>query len=305
MFGSSKKTETFKYEVEVNTLIREATAGLNQRVLALEITNQQLIQHNQRLEYELQTLKQTLYTDIQRLEKRITDFTDLWHPIMMENINRIKGELEETIRQADREDIQKVSLDLENKLTKLLDERDNEKLLRKLVGLPEYMGSSVRLSKLVEKVNEYYSSGAAAAGGNNFSFKFNVPYSNGITILDDNDNIIIEGSIKGMNSGKFSCIEYVVSDGFNTMYNYFKEHWNLPDNQNLDNSLNSLFDNNVNGLGGYYERSCVRVPIINGGGISSRYCPLDMVLKPENRKKLINWIKNGKNEHANIGAMLE
>lgn len=119
MFGSSKKSETFKYEVEVNSLIREATAGLNQRVLALEITNQQLIQHNQKLEFELQTLKQTLYTDVQRLEKRITDFTDLWHPIMSENMNRIKAELEETIIKAEREDIQKVSFELENKLTNI------------------------------------------------------------------------------------------------------------------------------------------------------------------------------------------
>lgn len=302
MFGSSKKSETFKYEVEVNSLIREATAALNQRVLALEITNQQLIQHNQKLEFELQTLKQTLYTDVQRLEKRITDFTDLWHPIMSENMNRIKAELEETIRQAERKDIKKVSFDLENKLTKLLDERDNEKLLRKLVGFPEYMGSSVRLSKLVEKVNEYYSSGAAAASGNSFNFKFNVPYSNGITILNDNDNIIIEGSVKGMNSGNWSCVEYVVSDGFNTMYNYFKEHCK-PGQQDLDNWLSCLFDNCYTWIG--TERNGIPLPLLDRGSTTTRYFRIDRVLNPNNRKKIINWIKNGKNEHANIVAMLE
>lgn len=121
MFG---KKETFKYEVEVNALIREATNNINQRVLALELQNNQLIIQNQKLEYELNTLRHTIYTDVQRLEKRITDFTDLWHPIMTENMNRIKAELETTIKQAEREDIQKISFELENKLTKIVEDKE-------------------------------------------------------------------------------------------------------------------------------------------------------------------------------------
>ena len=75
MFG--KKNE-FKYEYEVRQLIKEAITPLNQRLLALEITNQQLIQNNQKLEYELTSLRNTVHTDIQRIEKRIIDFADYY-----------------------------------------------------------------------------------------------------------------------------------------------------------------------------------------------------------------------------------
>ena len=239
MFG---KKDGFKYEVEVKALIREATEGLNQRIFALEMQNNQLIQRSQALEGEIYQLKNGLCNDLARLEKRITDFTDVWHPMMTANINRIKADLEKTIMEAEREDIKKVQEDFESKMVKILDERDNEKLLRNLVGLPEYMGSSVKLSKLVEKINEYYSSGAAAANRNNFSFKFNVPYSNGINILDDNNNIIIEGSVKGMNYDGWSCVEYVVSDGFNTMYNYFNNFNNVVKCHIIYCSLSGISD---------------------------------------------------------------
>jgi len=96
------KSNSFKYESEVNLLIREATMPLNQRITMLELANQQLIQQNQKLEYDLANLHNNLYSNVQRLEKRITDFTDLWHPIMTENINRIKAELEETIKQSEK-----------------------------------------------------------------------------------------------------------------------------------------------------------------------------------------------------------
>ena len=296
MFG---KKDGFKYEVEVKALIREATEGLNQRIFALEMQNNQLIQRSQALEGEIYQLKNGLCNDLARLEKRITDFTDVWHPMMTANINRIKADLEKTIMEAEREDIKKVQEDFESKMVKILDERDNEKLLRNLVGLPEYMGSSVKLSKLVEKINEYYSSGAAAANGNNFSFKFNVPYSNGINILDDNNNIIIEGSVKGMNYDGWSCVEYVVSDGFNTMYNYFKEHCE-PNQPDKNNWLNSL-------IYGYPGSNTINLLVSNGGYIHmttpSYSYTLDKILKPNNRKKIIEWLKNGKLSH--IGTMLE
>ena len=161
MFG---KKETFKYEVEVNALIREATNNINQRVLALELQNNQLIIQNQKLEYDLNTLRHTIYTDVQRLEKRITDFTDLWHPIMTENMNRIKTELETTIKQAEREDIQKISFDLENKLTKIVE--DNGLMNNVLVGyynqLPIFINKNCNVSDLIKCLkqdrNDYQSS---------------------------------------------------------------------------------------------------------------------------------------------------
>ena len=203
MFGSSKKSETFKYDVEVNSLIREATAGLNQRVLALEITNQQLIHNNQRLEFELQTLRQTLYTDVQRLEKRITDFTDVWHPIMMENINRIKGELEETIRQADREDIQKVQKNLESKMVKIIEENVDEHIL-----IGHRLESNKTIPILISKncdwnklQSEYINNGQHRNGWYLYFNKlskltnmkyFDILYFNGLSIVDNKDNIIFQ-----------------------------------------------------------------------------------------------------------------
>jgi hypothetical protein len=124
MFG---KKDGFKYEVEVKALIREATEGLNHRVSVLETQNQQLIQ-------ELNQLKNGLCNDFQRLEKRITDFTDVWHPFMIQNINRIKEDLEKTIIEAEREDIKKVHVDLESKLKQISEERSIGLMDNILVG---------------------------------------------------------------------------------------------------------------------------------------------------------------------------
>ena len=109
------KKEGFKYEIEVKALIREATEGLNHRISVLETQNQQLIQ-------ELSQLKNGLCNDFQRLERRITDFTDVWHPFMIQNINRIKEDLEKTIIETEREDIKKVQADLESKLKQISEE---------------------------------------------------------------------------------------------------------------------------------------------------------------------------------------
>lgn len=118
MFGSSKK-DGFKYESEVKALIREAT---DQRFFALETHNQQLIQRSISLETEIVQLKNFIVNDLQRLEKRITDFTDVWHPFMIQNINRIKDELVTTIVETERQNIQKIHADLETKLVKIADQ---------------------------------------------------------------------------------------------------------------------------------------------------------------------------------------
>lgn len=114
MFGSSKK-DGFKYESEVKALIREA---IDQRFFALETHNQQLLERSISLETEIVQLKNFLVNDLQRLEKRITDFTDVWHPFMIQNINRIKDELVTSIVETERQNIQKFKADFEELLRK-------------------------------------------------------------------------------------------------------------------------------------------------------------------------------------------
>jgi len=144
------KKEGFKYEIEVKALIREATEGLNHRISVLETQNQQLIQ-------ELNQLKNGLCNDFQRLERRITDFTDVWHPFMIQNINRIKEDLEKTIIEAEREDIKKVHDDLESKLKQISEESSVGLMDNILVGYyrdysPVFAHKDSDLNKITEKI---------------------------------------------------------------------------------------------------------------------------------------------------------
>ncbi len=190
------KKEGFKYESEVSALIKVLTDNLNQRIIALELQNNQLIINNQRLEGELVQLKNGLYNDVYRLEKRITDFTDIWHPIMTENINRIKTDLEKTIIETERKDIKNIQEELESKLinivdTKInykIDENNNNKFLQD--NFNSYTNTySIKLSDLAKRLNDkcnyfkYY----------NGELRFNLMdiYTKQINILDDDDNIII------------------------------------------------------------------------------------------------------------------
>jgi hypothetical protein len=169
MFGNKK--DNFKYENEVKALIQEATFGLTQRVIALETQNQQLIQ-------ELSHLKNGLCHDFQRLEKRITDFTDLWNPFMQQTMNRIKEDLEKTIIDSQREDIKKIQNDLESKMEKsnigLMDnilvgyyrdyspifahkDSDNNHIMEKLRGdRCDFICSTLILDSLKHFKNAYY-----------------------------------------------------------------------------------------------------------------------------------------------------
>lgn len=220
MFLAKQLKETFKYEVEVNALIREATNNINQRVLALELQNNQLIIQNQKLEYDLNTLRHTIYTDVQRLEKRITDFTDLWHPIMTENMNRIKAELETTIKQAEREDIQKISFELENKLTKIVEDYKADKCVNQIVRQPEYKNTAIKLSTLANKINE-------VGTPRGYSFPtFNlltVIDEMGVTITDDENNIIISNFRLDHNSNDFWKF-FFNNDGYYKVFNYLTEN---------------------------------------------------------------------------------
>jgi hypothetical protein len=61
-------------------------SALEERVNALEQQNAAIMRemHNMTLHY---------FQQVERLERRITDFTDVWHPMMTSNIVRIKDEL--------------------------------------------------------------------------------------------------------------------------------------------------------------------------------------------------------------------
>jgi hypothetical protein len=61
-------------------------SALEERVNALEQQNAAIMRemHNMTLHY---------FQQLERLERRITDFTDVWHPMMTSNIVRIKDEL--------------------------------------------------------------------------------------------------------------------------------------------------------------------------------------------------------------------
>lgn len=58
---------------------------------------QQLIQNNQFLIQKVAYLENALNESHQKLERRITDYTDVWHPMMTANIVRIKEELVDTV----------------------------------------------------------------------------------------------------------------------------------------------------------------------------------------------------------------
>jgi hypothetical protein len=61
-------------------------SALEERINALEQQNAAIMRemHNMTLHY---------FQQLERLERRITDFTDVWHPMMTSNIVRIKDEL--------------------------------------------------------------------------------------------------------------------------------------------------------------------------------------------------------------------
>jgi hypothetical protein len=109
-------------------LIRDTINNLNQRVVSLESQNHHLIQRNQSLEGELNEIKYNINWNRQNLENRITDFTDMWHPLMTDNINRIKTSLEETVMAKENLDIIKIQTELDLKFTNIIKENCAEQL---------------------------------------------------------------------------------------------------------------------------------------------------------------------------------
>ena len=94
----------------------------------MESQNHHLIQRNQTLEGELNEIKYNINWNRQNLENRITDFTDMWHPLMSDNINRIKKSLEETIMAKENLDIIKIQTELDLKFTNIIKENCVEQI---------------------------------------------------------------------------------------------------------------------------------------------------------------------------------
>ena len=122
---SKKSDEKFEDNFKQLFII---TNDLNQRILNLESQNHLLIQRNQSLEGELNEIKYNINWNRQNLENRITDFTDMWHPLMTDNINRIKKSLEETVMSKENLDIIKIQTELELKFTNIIKENSAEQL---------------------------------------------------------------------------------------------------------------------------------------------------------------------------------
>ena len=122
---SKKSDEKFEDNFKQLFII---TNDLNQRLLNLESQNRLLIQRNQSLEGELNEIKYNINWNRQNLENRITDFTDTWHPLMSDNINRIKKSLEETVMAKENIDITKIQSELDQKITNIIKESSVEQL---------------------------------------------------------------------------------------------------------------------------------------------------------------------------------
>jgi hypothetical protein len=122
---SKKSDEKFEDNFKQLFII---TNDLNQRLLNLESQNHLLIQRNQSLEGELNEIKYNINWNRQNLENRITDFTDMWHPLMTDNINRIKKSLEETVMSKENLDIIKIQTELDLKFTNIIKENFVEHL---------------------------------------------------------------------------------------------------------------------------------------------------------------------------------
>jgi BMFP domain-containing protein YqiC len=138
MFGT--KPEGFKYKNEVKALIREATMELNQRILELETQNRQLT-------HELYQIKNGVVNDFQVVDRHMTELANMWHPMMMQNINRIQADLETTIR-AEREGVKKVQAELEQKMALMIDDNRTKIAKNAILRISDHEGCCIKLSDI-------------------------------------------------------------------------------------------------------------------------------------------------------------
>lgn len=65
----------------------------NDRIYLLEQQNLTLMEETRKMQSYYNSLFQKYNSHIDSLERRITDFTDIWHPIMTDNMVQIKNEI--------------------------------------------------------------------------------------------------------------------------------------------------------------------------------------------------------------------
>lgn len=107
MFKKSVNEEEFKSVIGV----------LEQRLHFMEQKNALLEQQIRKLEIANNNLLQQHINDNSKLERRITDFTDVWHPMMMDNISRIKDELVEQVKDKSEDLLQTYKKQIPNNLS--------------------------------------------------------------------------------------------------------------------------------------------------------------------------------------------
>ena len=103
---------------EVLDMINKSNQSMCQRITLLEEKNVYLEQQNQQLNNNIINLQYILDDVFKKLERRITDFTDVWHPMMMSNINRIKDELVDNVKNVQQSNNNQIKEELENIIKK-------------------------------------------------------------------------------------------------------------------------------------------------------------------------------------------
>ena len=76
-----------------NTALESRISALEQQNVALQQQSIALEQQNAALVQEMRNICANYNHHIELIERRITDYTDVWHPMMTANITRIKAEI--------------------------------------------------------------------------------------------------------------------------------------------------------------------------------------------------------------------
>lgn len=125
-------------------MINKSNQSMVQLITVLEQKNKYLEQQNAELNKYILNLQVKFDETNKFLEKRITDFTDIWHPMMMQNINRIKDELVQSIKKSN-------DTEVENKLAFLNDKIESIQLNNLKSKIDEI---SKQLNKLEKKFDD-------------------------------------------------------------------------------------------------------------------------------------------------------